>query len=377
MDGEGARQKIARLTPVDEVLAQIERLIRPVTSRPTEVAAAVGRMLAEDAIAPANCPRSRCALRDGFAVSAESVADASAYAPVPFASPPPWVDAGEELPAATDVVLPHDAVVQRNSRFEAIAPVTPGEGTLAAGADARAGEPLVSAERCLSATDVAVLRAAGVDRVATRVPRIRLARTHARDDLIIEAIHRLLVRAILTDGGVAQIPSNSAPADDLVPALADQTVDAVIAVGGTGNGRHDASVRTLVQHGRVVMHGIALMPGDTAAFGLVGTRPVLLVPGRLDAALAVWLVIGRHLLARLIGHGDDHPEVPAVLKRKISSPLGMTEVVPVRRTGSQVEPVASGYWPHRAIAQSDGWVLVPAHSEGYPAGAQVMVRPWP
>ena len=37
---------------------------------------------------------------------------------------------------------------------------------------------------------------------------------------------------------------------------------------------------------------MALSPGETAAFGFVGERPVLLIPGRLDAALAVWLMSG-------------------------------------------------------------------------------------
>jgi hypothetical protein len=29
------------------------------------------------------------------------------------------------------------------------------------------------------------------------------------------------------------------------------------------------------------------------------------------------------------------------------------------------------------VARSDGWILVPADSEGYSAGAAVPVRPWP
>ena len=42
-------------------------------------------------------------------------------------------------------------------------------------------------------------------------------------------------------------------------------VDAVIAIGGTGVGRDDASVATLARLGRVEVHGIALSPGETAA----------------------------------------------------------------------------------------------------------------
>jgi len=57
--------------------------------------------------------------------------------------------------------------------------------------------------------------------------------------------------------------------------------------------------------------------------------------------------------------------------------LCLTEVVPVRCHGGKAEPIASGYWPLHAIAQADGWILVPPDSEGYPAGTEVVVRPWP
>ena len=67
----------------------------------------------------------------------------------------------------------------------------------------------------------------------------------------------------------------------------------------------------------------------------------------------------------------------AELSRKVASSLGVAEVVPVRRRFSQVEPLAGAYLAPQTLARADGWILVPADSEGYPAGAQVPVRPWP
>ncbi len=57
---------------------------------------------------------------------------------------------------------------------------------------------------------------------------------------------------------------------DLHEALARDEADAVIAIGGTGGGRDDESVRTLARLGRVEAHGIAVSPGETAAFGFAG-----------------------------------------------------------------------------------------------------------
>ena len=67
----------------------------------------------------------------------------------------------------------------------------------------------------------------------------------------------------------------------------------------------------------------------------------------------------------------------AELARKIASPLGLAEIVAVRRRLGRVEPVAQGYLSMQALAHAEGWILIPADSEGHPAGARVVVRPWP
>ena len=80
-----------------------------------------------------------------------------------------------------------------------------------------------------------------------------------------------------------------------------------------GSGRNDSSVQTLSREGRLAVHGMAISPGETAAFGFVGARPVLLLPGRLDAALSVWLVVGRRLLDRLAAAKNSEHELMEVL----------------------------------------------------------------
>ncbi|MGA8357825.1 MAG: molybdopterin-binding protein, partial [Xanthobacteraceae bacterium] len=121
---------------------------------------------------------------------------------------------------------------------------------------------------------------------------------------------------------------------------------------------------------------IAVAPGETAAFGFAGERPVLLMPGRIDAALALWLLIGRRLVAKLAGGGVADTPTVMPLKRKATSTIGMTELIPVSCADGMAEPLASGYLSFMALARSDGWVVVPADSEGFAAGAQVAVTLW-
>ncbi|MEA2906659.1 MAG: molybdopterin molybdotransferase [Alphaproteobacteria bacterium] len=372
MAGEPENQRILCLTPLADVVARIEALVKPVAAREVGLAAALLRVLAEDVVAPAGVPAQARALGDGYAVRAEDTADGGSYAPAPFAARPPRVDVGDVMPPGADAVAPLDSVVERDGRFAAVAPVAPGEGVLPINADLEAGAVLHRAGERLSAVDLAVLAAAGIDRVRLREPRIRLVKARPDRDLVLDSAVQLLARAATAAGCDVQVDSG-----DLATALTGEGADAVIAVGGTGSGRNDASVRTLAGIGRVEVHGVALVPGETTAFGFVGARPVLLVPGRLDAALAAWLVLGRRLLARLSACVDSEPTISGPLARKVASPPGLAEVVPVRLRAGRGEPIASGYWPLQAMAQADGWILVPAESEGFPAGAEVVVRRWP
>jgi molybdopterin biosynthesis enzyme len=65
------------------------------------------------------------------------------------------------------------------------------------------------------------------------------------------------------------------------------------------------------------------------------------------------------------------------LKRKVTSTIGLTELIPVARTGGMAEPLASGYLSLTSLTRSDGWIVVPAESEGFAAGTPVAVRAWP
>jgi molybdopterin molybdotransferase len=320
-------------------------------------------------------PSSPVALRDGFAVEAVTIADANSYMPVPLEAVTRRVDVGDPLPDGTDAVLPIDAVVLRGSRSEAVAPITAGEGVLAAGGDSAARIPLRRVGGRLRSIDLAVLSAADITTAMFRAPRVCLARGGPTKTAPIDAALAFLARALWSAG--AEPLDQSRSLAHLEAALTDDHTDAVIAVGGTGSGRHDTAVQTLARLGRVEVHGIALSPGETAALGFVDTRPVLLVPGRLDAALAIWLLIGRPLIAKLAGGRVEDAPAMLPLKRKVTSTIGLTELIPVSCAGGMAEPLASGYLSFAALARSDGWIVVPADSEGYAAGTSVAVKPWP
>jgi molybdopterin biosynthesis enzyme len=365
-------QQIARLTPLGDVLALIKARAGPVMPHKHALAQAAGSILAKDIVASER-PAHAIALRDGFALAAAGVADASPYSPVPLASRPQRVDAGDALPDGADAVAQPDTIVHRGEAAEAIAPVAPGEGVLWPGGDASPRVPLRRAGERLRALDVPVLAALGISEATMRSPRIVVGCGSIKRTPIIDAALDMLVRAIAGAGGRARDARGEAeffnqPLND---------ADAMIAVGGTGIGRNDEAVQALAKQGQVDVHGIAVSPGETTAFGFIKQVPVLLVPGRIDAALAVWLLIGRHLTARLAGGGIDDFSAMLPLKRKVTSAIGATELVPVACSTGTAEPLASGYLPLTALARSNGWIVVPPESEGFAAGTPVAVRQWP
>jgi molybdopterin molybdotransferase len=362
MSSAAPRQHISALTPIAAVLARLDALALPVAPRELAVGDAEGRVLAADAAVSAPRPKVPTALTDGWAVRADLVADAGPYAPVPL--PPAWVAAGAALPAGTDAILPPDAVTIGATGAEAHAAATAGEGVRAAGADAVPERPLRRAGERLRAVDVAAFRAAGIARALVREPRLRIVSTAPDDSAAL-----LIARAASAMGGHIIF------VHALERALSEENADAVIAIGGTGY--DGTSVSMLARAGTVAIHGIGLAPGETTAVGAVGARPVLLLPERIDAALAAFLVVGSRLLARMSGLGAPERGTMVTLERKIVSTIGMAEVIPVRRENDGIVPLAAGHWPIEAMARADGFVLVAPESEGHAAGSVVEMRALP
>jgi molybdopterin molybdotransferase len=363
-------QRIARLTPLAAILKLVQSRVAAVAPRRTGLAQALGAVLAEDVQSPQRPPRA-IALRDGFAVGSAEIADAGPYAPVALGLTACRVDVGGALPGGTDAVAPLDAVVLRGTRAEVIAAVAPGDGVLAVGGDAQPATALRRAGERVRAIDLAVIAAAGIAEVTIRAPRLALARATAARTPILDAAQATLSRCAASAGCTVR------EASSLAQAFADGECDAVIGIGGTGSGRRDDAVQELARCGQVELHGMAICPGETAALGLLGDRPVLLVPGRLDAALAVWLLVGRELAAKLAGGRVDEPATTARLRRKVTSTIGMTEVIPVSCSSGMADPLGSGYLSLTALARSDGFIVVPADSEGFAAATEIAVNPWP
>ncbi|HVI29894.1 molybdopterin-binding protein [Hansschlegelia sp.] len=358
------------LAPLDEALALLARLAAPVAPRTTSLAGAIGLVSAADALAPADVPACRTALRDGWAVEAALVTGASPYAPVTPRRPPVWVEAGAPLPDDADVVLPPEALVGREIVEDAPAL----EGVRGIGDEIRAGALLLAAGERLTPMRHAGLAAAGVASIAIRSPRLRLIMTGAPAPAMADALSAALAAMSAAAGALVEAVAVPDDAERIAEAIGSAGADAILVVGGTGEGRTDRSAEALETAGDLMLHGLALRPGETAGVGAAAGRPVLLSPGRPEAALAVFITLLRPLLGMLSGAEEPAAE-RALLTRKITSTIGLAEVVFVRRVAGGAEPLGGAGLPIAQLLRADGAVLVNPGREGYPERAEIEVTP--
>lgn len=361
------RSASAALMPLAEAVAALTASAAPVAPRLAAPASVLGAIAAETVEAGAALPPQAIALRDGWAVAFADASGATAQSPVPLRGGFRWVDSGDPLPASRDTVLPFEAVEDGAATSDAPA----GEGVRAAGGDLAPGDALVRAGERLRPLHLLGLAAMGIADILVRIPRVRLI-TAGRPPDGRDALGPA-VAAILTGWGcdVLSVAHQERTVEALAEAMAGGEADAVITIGGTGFGRGDRSLDALARAGIVAQSGIALRPGETNAFGRVRDRPLLLLPGSPEACLAALLCLARPLIDRLAGAEPGSPSPPEPIGRKITSAIGLAEIVYVRRTSSGLEPLGGAELPLRRLLQADGVVLVPPEQEGYPEGTRL------
>ena len=105
--------------------------------------------------------------------------------------------------------------------------------------------------------------------------------------------------------------------------------------------------------------------------------PVVLLPGEPLACLAAYELLAGGAVRRLAGLPVElpHRHRRMRLAAKIASQVGTTEFCLVRQDGNDCSPLAA---PSQAIlattAAAIGFVVLPAASEGHPAGSEVDVH---
>jgi molybdopterin biosynthesis enzyme len=355
------------LTPLDVALAALLRELAPVAPTKLPLSEALGCIAADMPPLKPHPPRD-IAATDGWALRARDLVGASSYSPLPLATSPVWVEAGDPMPEACDCVLDSDSVDQTGPLLQVLAEAIPGQGVRRAGGDIAGGNAVVEAGRRVLPRDLLIARAAGMQTLNVRRPRVGVVNIPAAGAAVTAQLIAESARKAGAD--VTCIEAAARDAGSIANALDAGGCDLLLTIGGSGVGRTDATVMALAQRGEVIAHGIALQPGRTTAIGRIGKTPVVALQGAPDQAFAAWWTLALPVLDRLSGRRP-RQSLNLPLERKIASGVGIAEIVLLQRKHGAWVTLAVGDLSLDAIARAEAWLVVPGGAEGFAAGASV------
>ena len=396
----------ARRTTVDAAIAWIDFALPDFHSLPIEGVSlfqSSGRILACDVNSSVNVPGFARSMMDGFAIRAEETQGATSYNALPFsvtgtsfpgtpfsgvvmAGQAVRIMTGAPMPDGADSVIPVEYTESQDQTVFVMGEVSAGKHFGAIGEDVRSGSLVLSAGRSLRPQDIGVLSSIGCSSVQViRRPIVRIlitgnellpSGTRPHGYQIADANGPMLHSLVSRDGGLpvmsALVPDDR---ESLIAALAEPA-DVVLVSGGSSVGLEDHAPRVLADHGTLAIHGIAMRPSGPAGMGVFNHHLVFLLPGNPVSCLCAYDFFAGRAIRALSGRKKDWPyrQIQATLTRKIVSMVGRVDYARVKLDGNLAEPVAiGGASVLTSTTQADGFVIIPADSEGCAAQTDVDV----
>ena len=351
---------------------------------------ALGRVAAEEVLAPEDLPRIPLSRVDGFAVRSSDAAQAAPGHPVRLrvggtlrageaasARLEPGtvlaVATGAPLPAGADAVIPWEeaVILPRGSDVRSAqevlltCPARPGGHVFQPGDQARRGEVLLRPGDVVDLAALDTLLSQGIASLSVwRRPRVAILPTGSELvpwDAPEAAPHQarcsnavLLARLVEQAGGVPVLlpiaPDDRGALRQAILQALERSPDLLVTTGGASHGPFDFTVAAVADLGEVLFADLAVSPGQGTAFGLVQGVPVLCLPGGALSARILFQVLGWPALRHL--GGREHVLQPRVRAR-------LTEGVRARPGTVRLVP-ACLRWDDSA-----GWLATPRHAREF------------
>ena len=324
----------SNLHPVDEVIEHLlNRAPRPPKVEQVALADALGRVLAEDLLAPSDVPAWDNSAMDGYALRARDLPIEGGFLPLagriaagdsgltPLApGQAVRIFTGAPLPPGADTV-----VAQEDCRVEGSGVWLPaakqGAHVRQRGEELSNGSLLLSAGQRLRPQEIGLLASMGFAQVAAYRP-LRVGLLSSGDELRepgevlqpgqIYNANRFTLGAVLRSLGM-QVHDYEVMADDLAASrdalsLAASEWDMLLTSGGVSVGEEDHLKQAIRELGELHLWRLAIQPGKPLAFGEVGGKPWLGLPGNPAAALITALIVARPFLLRAQGRTEVLPK---------------------------------------------------------------------
>ncbi len=391
LDFEEARRRILQQTP---------RL----ASERVPLSEACGRVLARDVTAPRGLPEADTSAMDGYALSSADLpagqpkrvavsGESRAGAALDRLSPGTAcrIFTGALLPQGADCVILQEDVTRDGEHIEFAEIPDAGQHVRAAGSDLAAGAIALGRGVRLDGYGVGVVAAMDVAEVeVSRRPQVSIICTG--DELRAPGSpHRLGTIPESNGAALAALVRAAGAVAEVAPLVGDDpertreeiagvlgTADVLLTVGGVSVGDHDVVRDALVAAGASIeFWKVRIKPGKPLVFARCGKTLVLGLPGNPVSAQLTFSLFGLPLLRTLQGQRDVLPKASwGVLDAPLKQRPGRLGFHRVRVDGERVLALSNqSSGSTLSLADADALAIVPADSEGLPAGARVELLP--
>jgi molybdopterin molybdotransferase len=371
-----------------------------VATEQVSLAAAAGRVLAEELLSTTPLPAFDYSAMDGYALRSMALqgqgpwelaiagegraGQAPAVLPVGACL---RIFTGAPLPLGADSVVIQENTERTGERVRILVPAAPGANVRFAGEDLPLGARALARGARLTAFDIGLV--AALDRGAVRVARrpqlvvscsgdeLREPGSAPRAGSIPESNGAVLTALAASAGAEAQLgprlPDDAKRATSVIGELL-KGASVLVTVGGVSVGDHDV-VRTALQAAGAELEfwKVALKPGKPFAFGRAGSTLILALPGNPVSAQLTFALFGMPLIRAL--QGDARP-LPPRLRARLARPLqqkpgrlGVYRACLVGDVAHVADNQASG--STLSLARADALVFVPAECAECRQGAEV------
>jgi len=411
------QEQFLEVVSAEEARARFERhlTLKPLDAETVSLADALGRVLAHDVVAQVDAPPFDRSNVDGFALRAADTVGAGDANPKVFSlnaeviacghAPALTVAGGTASTIATGGVIPRgaDAVVMiehteliedgGEPRIELRRAAAPGQFISYAGSDIARGETLLRRGARIGSREIGMLAACGLATVdVVRRPKVAVLSTG--DELVepgedlrpggVYDSNGAIVAAAVTECGGEPVPCGAFPddPDELELAVREALAgsDMVVLSGGTSKGAGDLSHAIVSRLGKpgILVHGVALKPGKPLCLGVIGHKPIVVLPGFPTSAIFTFHAFVAPVIRAFAGLPPEAAQtVTARVPLRIASELGRKEFVLVSLVDSGQGPVAfptgKGSGAVTSFSQADGFLEIEALASALDADSQVQV----
>jgi len=412
-------------TPLDEALSKWLRKLesegvgRPLSGETIQVKDSLGRITAEAVIAKISSPFYHSSAMDGYAVRFADTFGASETSPkrLSIGEQAVYVDTGDPMPDGFNAVVmiedvniisnqtlpPHPTLTKGGQEglkggrniteyIEIITPATPWQHVRVIGEDIVATELILPENYKIRPVDIGAMLAGGhTEVVVRRKPRVVIIPTGTeivepgtelkRGD-IIESNSRIL-SGLVSEWGGEPVRFRIVPDmfDEIKKAILNalDMGDLVVINAGASAGSEDFTAGAIRELGEVIIHGVNIKPGKPVILGWVKGKPVLGIPGYPVSAYLTFQLFAKPLICQWQGLEVEEPAmIRAKISRQVASTLGHEEFLRVKigKVGNNfiATPVSRGAGVLMSLVRADGFVRIPAMSEGIGAGTEVEVE---